>query len=266
MLPLSRFLMFSADDLVVGSETDDDGEAYETYRFVTTVAHARRRLEERGVTLQLCRDLYEQFYEPNEASFESYKSALARRFATREHLPLSGELDDEFYRPFPDADFCLDLRLILDVADPNDAVVLDLTELLHDGCLDRERVSELYSDFFALMVRRINLDYRIYGFVIDQDPRLRIRLRERIEVLSEDDLIRFILLPLLARMGFDRLRRVDFHGPGEFGSDILPFRYRTPLGTIEYYALQAKVVPIHGSLRSQETPPKSLVRRLKHWQ
>jgi len=44
---LESLLLFSADDLVVGSETDDDGESYETYRFVTTAAQARRQVRSR---------------------------------------------------------------------------------------------------------------------------------------------------------------------------------------------------------------------------
>lgn len=277
---LEPLLMFAAEDLVLGSEADEDGESRDTFSFVTTVAQARRRLDERGVTLQLCRQLYDDFrsdllwrwdpasgedhYEPNDVSFEAYQDILARQLATRAYPPLRAEgeapgddtedkisredfFEDDFYRYFSDAAFCLNLRLFLEVADSGIEVALDLTELVHAGYLHQTRVAELYGDFLQLMVRRINLDYRIYGFVIDEDPRLRMRLRQRIEVLSENDLIRLILIPLLSRMGFDRLRRVDFHGPGEFGSDILPFRYRTPLGTLEYYALQAKAVPIHGS-------------------
>jgi hypothetical protein len=97
------------------------------------------------------------------------------------------------------------------------------------------------------MLRRIGLDYQIYGFATVEDPNLVERLRSRITDLSEDQLINSVLLPLLSRMKFERLRRVTFHGPGEFGSDVLPFRSRTPLGTFEYYALQAKAVPIHGT-------------------
>jgi hypothetical protein len=43
------------------------------------------------------------------------------------------------------------------------------------------------------------------------------------------------------------VERVAAHGPGELGADVLPFRHATPLGTLEYYGLQAKAVRIHGS-------------------
>jgi hypothetical protein len=46
-------------------------------------------------------------------------------------------------------------------------------------------------------------------------------------------------------MGFEGLRTVTYHGPGEFGADITPFRFSTVLGTLEYYAVQAKAVRIH---------------------
>ncbi len=277
---LEPLLMFSSEDLVVGSNETEAGETFQTFKFATNVAAARRRIDERGVTVALCQELYGEFrsdllwrfdpesgedtFEPNDVSFEAYRSVLSRQLATRTYRPLPNEgeaqgdpiegkinredfFDETLYTYFADAALCLDLRLMLEAAHPDDTVTLDLTDLVLSGYLDAERISELYDDFFRLMLRRITLDYRIYGFVIDEDPRLRIRLRERIEGLGEDELIRYILLPLLERMGFERLRRVDFHGPGEFGSDILPFRFRTPLGTLEYYAVQAKAMPIHGS-------------------
>jgi hypothetical protein len=52
-------------------------------------------------------------------------------------------------------------------------------------------------------------------------------------------------------MRYERVRKVSFHGPSEFGSDILPFWYVTPLGTTEYYAVQAKATTIHGTSAKQ---------------
>jgi hypothetical protein len=277
---LEPLLMFIPEDLVIATEKDEDGEESSTYCFRTTVADARRRLDERGVTINLCEQLFsdyrsdyllkwepsttEMLHEANDVTFEEYRTVLAKRLRSRTHRALPGDdeptavgseakvadenfFDEEFFRYFADAAFCLDLRVLLEEAVPEAVVELDLTELVYAGYIDEEVVPNLYDQFFDLMLRRINLDYQLYGFVIEEDPRLRMRLRSRIEELSEKDLIEFILLPLLSRMGFDRLRKVEFHGPGEFGSDILPFRNRTPLNTLEYYAIQAKAVPIHGS-------------------
>jgi hypothetical protein len=65
--------------------------------------------------------------------------------------------------------------------------------------------------------------------------------------MSEEMFIAHVMSPLLEKMGFEHVRREQFHGPGEFGSDILPFRYATPLDTVEYYAVQTKATPIHGT-------------------
>ena len=96
------------------------------------------------------------------------------------------------------------------------------------------------------MLQRIGLDYQLYGFVLEDDPNVDRRLYSLIGNLSEDQFINHILLPLFGKMGFQHVRKVQFHGRREFGSDILPFRYITPLDTLEYYALQAKAVQIHG--------------------
>lgn len=278
---IEPILMFSPEELLIGTESDDEGEVHATYCFRTNVAAARRRLDERGVTIDLCRQLFAEYrtdllykkwdpstgqalYEPNEVTFEEYRTVLAKHLNSRVHRAFPNEDEDaedgtvakvssegffaeEFFHYFPDAAFCLDLRVLLEGAASEVLVELDLTELVHGGYIDEQMVPKLYDHFFELMIRRIRLDYKIYGFVIEEDPRLRIRLRQLVEALPEDKLIKFILLPLLVRMGFERLRKVEFHGPGEFGADVLPFRHRTPLGTLEYYALQAKAVSIHGS-------------------
>jgi hypothetical protein len=112
--------------------------------------------------------------------------------------------------------------------------------------LDLEGVTSVYDHFMQTILLRIGIDYQLYGFVLDDDPHVDRRLFSLISGLSEDQFIKHVLLPLLSKMGFQRVRKVQFHGRNEFGSDVLPFRYVTPLGTLEYYALQAKAVQIHG--------------------
>jgi hypothetical protein len=277
---LEPLLMFSPRELVIGTESYGEEEVHATYCFRTNVAAARQRLDDRGIIIDLCRQLFAEYrtdilwkwdpgtgqslYEPNDVTFEEYRAVLAKHLASRVHRAIPNEEEEaedgtmdkvtsegffveEFFLYFPDAAFCLDLRVLLEEAASEALVELDLTELVHAGYIDEQTVPNLYDHFFELMLRRIRFDYKIYGFVIEEDPRLRIRLRQLVEALPEDKLIKFILLPLLVRMGFERLRKVEFHGPGEFGADVLPFRHRTPLGTLEYYALQGKAVRIHCS-------------------
>jgi hypothetical protein len=275
-------LPFSPRDLRCGTLVDE-GKKYRTFGFVTTVGAARRRLEERGITIPFCRSIYTDFRSDRvwhfavesgedssqdiEMTFEEYFLALGKIFKTRKHRypfdfqPEKKKPDppevalvsrEDFFREelgqyFSDVGFCLDLRIFLEIAKPNQHIELDFSELVHGGYVEESEVEGLFSRFFDLMLRRIALDYQIYGFVIQEDPRVDTRIRHKLEIASEDQLIDGVLHPLLGRMGFERLRRVRFHGPNEFGSDILPFRRRTPLGTLEYYALQAKAVPIHGT-------------------
>jgi hypothetical protein len=48
-------------------------------------------------------------------------------------------------------------------------------------------------------------------------------------------------------MGFEGLRKVEFHGREEFGRDVMPFRQSTAFGTFEYAAVQTKAAKIHGT-------------------
>ncbi len=152
---------------------------------------------------------------------------------------------DAFF--FGDAMYVVLLRCLLEVVPPNTIVNLDFSELVERHFINEDEVPGMFDYLLEILFRRIELDYRIYGFVIESDPAVDARLRERISALDEDQFIEHVLQPLLQRMGYERVRRVSFHGSQEFGSDILPFRYKTPLGTLEYYAVQAKAVPIHGT-------------------
>jgi hypothetical protein len=148
---------------------------------------------------------------------------------------------------FRDAETCVFIRALLEAVPSDCNVVFDLTDLVEGGYLDATEIPYIYDHFMKVMLRRISLDYQLYGHVIQDAPSMDRRIRKRIDGLSEDQFIEHVLLPLLDRMGFERIRRVRFHGRNEVGADILPFRYRTPLGTLEYYAVQAKAVVIHGT-------------------
>ena len=113
--------------------------------------------------------------------------------------------------------------------------------------MSAENPQELFAGLSRLLRRRIELNYQLYGFVVEKDPRLDARLRSRIQALSEDGLLEFVILPLLERMGFEGLRKVRFHGREEFGRDVMPFRRATAFGTLEYAAVQTKAAKIHGT-------------------
>jgi hypothetical protein len=74
---------------------------------------------------------------------------------------------------------------------------------------------------------------------------------QKITDYDEDDFLKKVLEPLLTKLNYENVKIVSSHGRNEFGSDILPFRYKNELGYYEYYALQAKAVKIHG-ISSQE--------------
>ena len=273
-VPLETMLLFRQDDFKVGQEDERD-----TFRFVTKSAEARQRLDRRGFTLPVCKGLYERYrndvlrqYQfeplqvwerPNDITFEQYLAACSQAFNQHQcwyrlgNDPKPSELvttvfsdnffngDSEIY--FDDAQACILMRSFLEVVPADAEVVLDMTELVHGGYIDLDEHPNLYDHWMQLLLQRLDVDYQLYGFVIEEDPNVDRRLREKLDAMSEDLFIDRVLLPLIERMGFQRVRKVSYHGRNEFGSDILPFRYSNPLGTLEYYALQAKAVSIHGT-------------------
>ena len=138
------------------------------------------------------------------------------------------------------------MRAFLEIVPEDCEIVLDISDLVWGQYLDIDEVSSVYDSFIEKALMRIGIDYQLYGFVLHDDPNVDKRLYRLISDFSEDQFIAHVLTPLLSKMGYHRVRKVQFHGGNEFGSDILPFRYTTPLGTLEYYALQAKAVRIHG--------------------
>ena len=279
-VPLEPSLLFVASDSVITRPKDEDSPGFFGLR--TTAKQARERLDMRGITLEFCRRFFEEFrsdvlrelvwespntYEerelPNRFQFGDYllflKAALRRGLgALWNENDDSREAIDKSVRPpsglfcddsehFNDALFFLQARLILELASPETTVELDLTELHEGERLSAETPQELFAEWSRLLRRRIELNYQLYGFVVEEDPRLDARLRSRIESLSEDGLLELVILPLLERMGFEGIRKVRFHGREEFGRDVMPFRQTTAFGTLEYAAVQTKAAKIHGT-------------------
>jgi hypothetical protein len=281
-IPLEPLLLFTQEDLHEEAQKTEDGYEYTARELVVSASVAKHRLDSRGFDLGACRRLFDEFRSdflwdygmstdedrcsPNKLDFDQYLSVLKRRFSSHNHRhyvldKFEGKDDDPEFRLFFQEDFfdrtamsyfegaeiCVFIRALLEVVPPDCSVVFDLTDLVEAEYLSAEIIPYIYDHFMKIMLRRIELDYQLYGYVIQDDPNVDQRLRKRIDGLSEDQFIEHVLLPLLDRMGFQRVRKVRFHGRNEFGSDILPFRYRTPLGTLEYYAVQAKAAIVHGT-------------------
>lgn len=278
-VPLEPFLLFTPTDLKQSHANTDEGEIYPTCNYVTDAAHARERLDSRGLSLATLRKLYDEFRSEsildfdvatgtdhtidNDLSFDSYLAVLRRVFESKKQycLGMTDEYSDaeveqifredffdhELANHFFDAIPIVFIGAMIHAVPPDTLVKLDLTEVVMDDDGDSQTTTNTFHGVERLLQRRIALDYQLYGFVLEDDPNVDRRLQHRIEGLGEDHLIEYILLPLLKRMDCQRVRKVQYHGRGEFGADVLPFRHTNTLGTLEYYALQAKAVPIHAT-------------------
>ena len=279
-MPLEPLLLFSQEDFNESLRTLEEDYEITERKFIIPASTAKHRLDSRGFNLAACRRLYDEFksdtlydfnvssgedkYIPNDLTFDEYLAGLKRAFekykSIYEIIDLN-QIDDEalsiiFHEDFfhgsalsyfDDAESCVIMRALLEVIPQDTSIEFDLTDLVDSGYIDIKKIPNIYDHYMKVMLRKIGLDYQLYGYVIQDDPGVDQRIRRRIDSLSEDQFIEHILLPLLHKMGFERIRKVQFHGRNEFGSDVLPFRYNTPFGTKEYYAVQAKATPIHGT-------------------
>ena len=91
----------------------------------------------------------------------------------------------------------------------------------------------------------------------------REKLKEKIESLLEDELIKVVLVPILIAQGFKGVKPVSFHGPGESGGDFHPFYKIEDFGKIIYYSAQAKAVKIHGKSATKEGNVNELIRQME---
>lgn len=271
-VPLEPLLLFTQEDF---REIPPEGDDWTRHKFVTTAGVAKGRMNARGFNLATCRRLFEEFkcvkfyryngegeYITNNTTFEQFldackevKSKCITSYFFDEtnvseevqELFQEGFFNDSIMYYFGDVHFCIMTRAFLEVADHSEVVEFDLSELISNGYLPDISAEKLYDHFMSVTLQRIGLDYQLYGFVIENDPNVNARLRARIESLDENAYIKHVLVPLLQKMGFESVRAVNSHGRNEFGSDIRPFRQTTQFGTMEYYAVQAKAVPIHGT-------------------
>ncbi len=284
-IPLFVVLLFEKNDLRFNLEETgelDDNDTpitQKSFEFRNTVKKARQILANRGIDEAFCKKAFndlkaeevwvsggdgDDYFEgdvPNTIDYDVYKQLLREKhnYSTdkdesydelRQYRLLSERLfDSEFptffwgdnYLAFEEVIDIVSLRVLLEVAKPEDEVSISLW-------FYRDNAETLYEDYINLMLKKINFDYSVYGFVIDNDPNLNNRLLSKIQSISDEHkLINQILVPLLKAMGFEGVKPVAFHGQGEFGKDILPFSKRTEFGTVRYLSLQAKSVKIHGT-------------------
>jgi hypothetical protein len=91
----------------------------------------------------------------------------------------------------------------------------------------------------------------------------REKLKAQIQALSEDELIKEVLVPVLNAQDFKNVKPISFHGPGESGGDFHPFYKINEFGKITYYSAQAKAVKIHSKAGAKEGNVNQLIDQMK---
>jgi CheY-like chemotaxis protein/mannitol/fructose-specific phosphotransferase system IIA component (Ntr-type) len=95
---------------------------------------------------------------------------------------------------------------------------------------------DYFTSVFLPKIQEIELGHIAFDFQAISD---------KLRALSEDALIKRVVVPLFRHMNYNLVSPVAHHGPGEYGMDILPFYDDDKMGMRNYYAAQVKAGDIH---------------------
>jgi hypothetical protein len=104
--------------------------------------------------------------------------------------------------------------------------------------------NDIVEDAQRNFVDKVNIYRYLDRYAVDNTDRI-FYIISRLSILTEDELIDQVLIPLFSKMGFHGVRRITHHGPNEFGLDIRPFYETDKFGHRIYYGAQAKAYDIH---------------------
>jgi len=85
----------------------------------------------------------------------------------------------------------------------------------------------------------------------------------KLDSLGEDQVIEKVVIPLLWKLGYQNVRRVEHHGPGEAGVDIGPFYRKNVLGFSEFFVAQVKAKGIHAVAKKSDGNVNEVIRQIE---
>ncbi len=97
----------------------------------------------------------------------------------------------------------------------------------------------------ALRVRR-HIVASLLDFVTKPTPEAEEYVAKRLATLDEDAFLKKIVVPILQAEGYENVKVVEHHGPGELGSDTKLMR-KLEMGKWEYAGAQAKATRVAAS-------------------
>ncbi len=271
-LPFSLLVAFEEDDLrIIEKETDLESDEI-FYR--TSIVKAKTRMQARGISLakienvvvkqtgipiKILQETRQFVASSDEYALNEY---LSQKYPDRDEEDLFGmnflyemEYADESHT-VGDFLYLYKFLVALNNASSEDQVILDVCDWIGG---DTKYAPRLYGDLERDFVRE-SLYYRdIFSFIEEKEETIE-KVRQRLCMLGERELIEKVLVPLLERMGYQSVTPVSFHGPGEHGQDIRPFYKVGDFGKRTYYTAQAKVVQVHGNTSRSEGNVQQLLR------
>jgi hypothetical protein len=248
-------LLFDPEDRK--SQKTEISGATQNISFFSTIGKVKAKLDSIGLDLAslrhamkklpLVRDDVIDFVIPNFLKNKKNLQAFLQWWEKGVHtLPeeigfLLDELDEDFR--YSSIGHLFLVRLLCDYLDAQTEIILDpseVIELWEDFDSSRTDLHKRLLDEFADELETANLFSKLLVFSTDDATLLNV-----LHMLDENDLINYVLVPLLDEMGYRPVIPIKSHGPGELGKDIIPFFKENEFGFREYYAVQAKAVKIH---------------------
>jgi hypothetical protein len=135
------------------------------------------------------------------------------------------------------------VRLICDFLPDETEVSLDPNQVIETWDFEEGESIDLHSILLDKFSEEIETYNQVFQMLVM--PLGSIDFTSILHSLSEDELIRDVVVPLLEELGFRSVTSITHHGMGELGNDIKPFYLDNAFGLREYYSVQTKAVKIH---------------------
>jgi hypothetical protein len=138
------------------------------------------------------------------------------------------------------------LLIALEVVKPGEIIRLNVNQLR--GYYDD--LGEVISNSKRNFTDKVDMYNYLFSYTVPNKDQVELMLG-KLRELTEDEIIRHVLVPLLIKSGYHNVVPNDYHGPGELGVDTQLFYKFEFLEGRFYYAAQVKAIDIHTNSRKE---------------
>lgn len=186
-------------------------------------------------------------------------------------ISLPSYIEEFFYAPAEHGTFSIDFAdlylvyLILNNLRGNEIIEFDPNEIIY---MDDDWERAFKSDYtYEYLINKCNLKLEAYAelheTLVLETGKAKEKFISKVEKLDENHFTDYIVIPLLRKIGFQHIRSIESHGPGEFGKDLQPFYKIDEFEKIRYYSAQIKTIRIQASTSKTKGNVNQIINQIK---